>query len=53
VARRPERHGLRVRELDDRAYDEVRVPPLTPLAAVAAPREPRAELLDSTRTCCG
>jgi membrane-bound lytic murein transglycosylase D len=47
VAKEPERHGLRVRELDDLAYDEVRVPALTPLAAVAAATgTSRAELLE-------
>jgi membrane-bound lytic murein transglycosylase D len=47
VAKEADRHGLRVRRVDPLAYDEVRVPPLTPLAAVAAAsRSGRDEILD-------
>ncbi len=47
VAKEAARHGLAVRRAAPLAYDEVRVPPLTPLAAVAAASgSSRAELLD-------
>lgn len=47
VAKEADREGLRVRRAEPLAYDEVRVPALTPLAAVAAAgRCSRAEILD-------
>jgi membrane-bound lytic murein transglycosylase D len=47
VGKEAARHGIAVRREAPLAYDEVRVPALTPLAAVAAAsRSGRAELLD-------